>query len=716
MRVSPNGRRLVFIAGKGSRPAAPMVTVRLEDGVDVALEPGHSARFTSNGGVVWGPHEDGQLRFALDLNGWGIAGNFMPLSGNTIATSTNALVAVHRTDPRRVLANWRSSPIAGATDPAISDDGNWLAYLRPDDPRPGVSSLWVERASNGAERRSLAVGALSSPRFGGTTLVWETGGGTIAGCADVSNPHVAPVSFVLPTWKFYKPVPVWVPSPGGLFVLVNADRGEDSLILLIEWASLERQAPEGWFLGVSSGSGYEHDARPVNGGPVVRSAWLSPQGLVDEAYTDVRVGRGVLVAPKKPEPPVVPPDIPWTPDPTRTVDMLDFHKAASTAYLDHGDGTGELWMHKSQERPNWGEHRDHDDQWIGFVEDRSTGTRMITLPEPRPKKHSFTNTTRDRWPPEQIVAWNAAHPDRPVGDYTTLPLAGYAWIGNRPFMPRHVTGRADLTFWAQYDWWDDPAITPVVPGSNPPRGRWELHPPIRLHIAVVTGYARFNGHDVYALSRYGVPDSDLGPGHEIEWSAWGPDGWLGFIVFDHEGRENVASRRIAPPEQRASRLDGPFVPARFPVTYPIFDAAREPQEKPPVSVTPAQLLAFIAELDDPILLGARQRYRDEVLLPRDRPLMNAIHSQASTDPTKPDLWLGDVMTGGASLFFDRGYTIGYLLARIAGQDVMGASVVGLERAANDYRRAVGIVVEPPPLPPREFSGPLSVAGKDFVTP
>jgi hypothetical protein len=140
----------------------------------------------------------------------------------------------------------------------------------------------------------------------------------------------------------------------------------------------------------------------------------------------------------------------------------------------------------------------------------------------------------------------------------------------------------------------------------------------------------------------------------------------------------------------------------------ILATAPEPEPKPmPESATPAQIAALIGELDDPILLGARQRYRDEVLLARDR-VSRAIDDNGDAANHT------DMMTGGAAMFFDRAYVRDYLIARIKGQDVMGASVAGLIGAAGDYRRAVGIVEPIEPTGP--FPGPISVAGRDFVTP
>lgn len=138
-----------------------------------------------------------------------------------------------------------------------------------------------------------------------------------------------------------------------------------------------------------------------------------------------------------------------------------------------------------------------------------------------------------------------------------------------------------------------------------------------------------------------------------------------------------------------------YVPPRRPQPYGAIYTAPVPQppdppKEPDVNPT-VKIEQYISELDDPILLGARQRYRDEVLLPRDR--VSEAFDENGTHANHRDM-----MTGGAAMFFDRGYIRDYLVARFRGQDVMGASVAGLIGAATDYKRAVGIE-QPPPVPP-----------------
>jgi hypothetical protein len=314
----------------------------------------------------------------------------------------------------------------------------------------------------------------------------------------------------------------------------------------------------GYPLGRSDGSGFDIDCAPGAQPHEIRVCYFDPFGKPVHVMVDTRQPPVSLVPEPEPEPL---PDIPWTPDHTRTVDMLDYVTAATSARIDRGDGTGELWLHKSQERPNWGENWDYDRDYIGFVEDRSTGTRMVSME--RPKTHSHTNTTRNRLSPEEILERNARGEN--LGDYRTLPLAGYTWRGNRVWMPRHVTGARTLDFRTDYVWWDEPQYG----------GVWEIWKGMRVASTIQTGYARFNGHDVYARQVYFKNNGDY------EANYWGPHGWIAFTAYHVDGSEELAARRVAPPEQRASSLTAPFVAARFVPTYPIWTEPTPPPDLEP---------------------------------------------------------------------------------------------------------------------------------------
>ena len=169
MRLSPSGRQSVYIAGKGLNPPDPTVTLRLADGTERRIAPGHSARWLSESAIVWSPQADGPpLQIARAADGWQPHDAGIP-AGNRV-TAAAGRYATSRTRPNRTFTLWRGD-LDGVTDPVLSDDGEWLATLEADRPSPGVSTLWIERAVDGTRRRVLSVGAISNPRFG---IVRET--------------------------------------------------------------------------------------------------------------------------------------------------------------------------------------------------------------------------------------------------------------------------------------------------------------------------------------------------------------------------------------------------------------------------------------------------------------------------------------------------------------------------------------------------------------
>jgi hypothetical protein len=300
VRLSPDGRLIVYIAGLGQRPPQPAVTTHAADGAAFTIAPGHHPCWLDDRAVVYCPQTDGAVQ------AFGAAIPAIP-AGNTL-TAGGGIFAVHRTDPRRVLLS-TGRVIPGATDPVLSRDGVWLAYLLPDLPI-SQATLVVERAQTGTDRRTLYVGAPARPRFShtGTSLCWEGGGGQIYGVADVANPQ-APVTLLSrPADRLYHPVPCWHPGLGLLFVLAVQDHGATGKVVLMTWESCHAQAPMGRWLTTSTGSAYDHDIAP-DGPSGVLACYLSPEGLLKRLLVDLSVGYAPIALPPVPEPP--------TPDPNR---------------------------------------------------------------------------------------------------------------------------------------------------------------------------------------------------------------------------------------------------------------------------------------------------------------------------------------------------------------------------------------------------------------
>jgi hypothetical protein len=107
VRFSPNSLDVVYIAGFGAHPPAPMVTVSRTDGTEVAIAPGHHPGWPASVHIVFCPPEDGVVLIADVMTGF-VRPSDIP-AGNTL-TAAAGKVAVHRTDPRRVLTGRRRTP------------------------------------------------------------------------------------------------------------------------------------------------------------------------------------------------------------------------------------------------------------------------------------------------------------------------------------------------------------------------------------------------------------------------------------------------------------------------------------------------------------------------------------------------------------------------------------------------------------------------------
>lgn len=464
-----------------------MVTVVLEDGRSVPIEAGHDPSWFGANTAVHCPPGDGFVRACAIEPGTAVPFDTTLLAGNTLA-SAQSIAAVHRTDPRRVLlSNGRT--ILGATDPAVSDDGVWLAYIRPDEPFAGAARLMVERVDGSQAPRQLAESA-RSPRFGGTTLAWEVGHGQIAACADVANPAVQATAFPLPAaWSCSKPVPVWVPTRGELIILFIADAGAFGEIKLATFGSLAQGAPRGYALGESAGSAYDHDARPV-GLDQVRVQWLDPAGLLDGLTVTLTGLRATLQPPAKPEPPPPPvpppvlPDIPWTTDPHGVIeDVWPWIANNATALSPDGRVAFILKSDEvSADGVTIGEWWDHDDRYIGHLEDASTGHRIY-----QGKRYL-------------AVDWVAL--GQPV-PWASLPLARNRFNdGARLWLPRRCVSGAFYNYVTDIQW-----------------NNGYVQPNIHIQIQVDVGYARFGGREAFVRGKYI-------PGGNAETNYYGPSGWV----------------------------------------------------------------------------------------------------------------------------------------------------------------------------------------------
>jgi hypothetical protein len=239
------------------------VTISRADGTEVAIAPGHHPDWVDGMRVVFCPPEDGVVQLA-DV----VSGIVLPTgvpAGNTLTASAGK-VAVHRTDPRRVLTSWGET-CNNLTDPVLSADGRWIAMLGPDHPREGVTTLVVFDATKpiiGQTAWHFYTGAPLRPRFShaGTSLMWEEAGGQIFGIADVANPQSPVVRLSRPGDQCYHPVPIWCPERGELLLCyVQAVSDTEADVIVAGWESCVAQAPTGYVVARSGGSGFDMDVK-----------------------------------------------------------------------------------------------------------------------------------------------------------------------------------------------------------------------------------------------------------------------------------------------------------------------------------------------------------------------------------------------------------------------------------------------------------------------
>jgi hypothetical protein len=244
------------------------VTVSRADGSEVTIAPGHHPAWEEPDVVVFCPPEDGVVQQwvgGVPHNGGElqILGRYVPTvpAGNTLTASAGK-VAVHRTDPRRVLTSWGAG-VMNATDPVLSADGAWMAYLLPDSPVPNVATVAIMAVGSLVERR-VYTGAPLRPRFShaGTTLCWEEAGGAIFGIRDVANPTSPVVRLSRPGDQCYHPVPLWCPERSELLLCyVQAVSDTEADVIVAGWESCVAQQPSGYVVARSGGSGFDLDAK-----------------------------------------------------------------------------------------------------------------------------------------------------------------------------------------------------------------------------------------------------------------------------------------------------------------------------------------------------------------------------------------------------------------------------------------------------------------------
>jgi hypothetical protein len=616
VRFAPNSLDVVYVSHG-------YVTISRADGGEVVIAPGHHPAWEDAFVVAFCPPEDGvvQLHDIVDGKTWA---HTVP-AGNTL-TGNEGKVAVHRTDPRRVLTSW-GHEYGNVTDPVLSADGAWLAMLAPDNPREGVSKLMLRR---GDTLRDLYVGAPLRPRFShtGTSLCWEEAGGQILGIADVANPSSPVVRLSRPEDSLSHPVPLWVPGVGLFVLYVQSRGGDEGWLYLAEWGSCVAQQPMGYGVSISGGSGYDQDVCAVEQN--VRVAYLRVDGTLARAKVPLTDSRGPLPLPPVPPAPEPPDPDRWSfvPDGTLVTGAIETLIGANPVRQ------GEIiCLHKN------------------------------TFPECEWRRVDFDGIVG-----ELLLHW---------ADASRFPGDRGWWIEPAPTwcLDTFKSGEKAVTEHAT-----------LVDFHNSKTNRWRQTNTmygIKGGGVCIQFDPRFPGQYT-DMSKQGT--AQWAPaGYEKQWTR--NDGWSkwqyivtpltakGVIPWGDPSMDIVIQSVESGPQPPGAPL--PFVPCPRPL---------EPvtPQPPETDMTHDDIRRYISELDDKTLFGAMERFHNEVL-PRDRPMDSLILSAEGSN-----MWTGDVVTGGANGYMMRSYISEYIIHRDMGRNKDQANGDGYDKAIASYNKAVGI--------------------------
>jgi hypothetical protein len=598
------------------------IVVNRSDGSEVVCGAGHHPDWATAHEVAY-CSEDGSVWTCMP----GVAPAPFPLPAGNTLTAASGKVAVHRTDPRRVLCSWGPT-YNEVTDPVLSADGAWLAFLAPDYPRQNVSTLIIRQDGEGT-RREVYTGAPLRPRFShtGTSLCWEEAGGQIFGIADVANPSSPVVRLSRPDDSLSHPVPLWAHEDGLWVLYVQATGGNAGEVQLAEWGSAAAGAPNGYRLQTSGGSGYDHDislntaARQIDtNGEDAFVALLDPDGTLARWAVFFDDPRTALPLP--PTPPVVER---WTfvPDGTLVLDAFTAMFGAAPSMSPDGK---RICLHKNVNEQEWRE--------------LSGG-------------HCYHLFDRSRYPGD--VGWY-------LYDDWLAPL----WASDT-FTSGEPLGRFDGE---------------VVEMSNGKRTRW-THRNTQYGLkgggCALQFDPRFPGQD-YGPEKCYERFFDS-PTHGARWELWyTPESARSLPWGDRS--QDVLKQAVEAQAQPGQPTPAYIECPRLSVSDDPWAPVDPPQPPSEGDMTHDDIRRYIAELGNDLLFGAFERFHNEVL-PRDRPQDSVIANAEGGE-----MWTGDVTTGGANGIFCRSYFAEYLIARDKGRTPAQASGDGYDVGIQSYRNTV----------------------------
>jgi hypothetical protein len=320
----------------------------------------------------------------------------------------------------------------------------------------------------------IDTGALFEPRFSGDALVWGKVE-RVEGVGDRRHTYGrrspgAPTELLSVDMTQHEFWPIAIETPRGLFIV---NHGPDRCFVRA-WGATQVI----WsYVGVTD----RPDARWT--GSAIRIV-ASERGQARDFTADPAAAPFVLYPPAPPPPPPLP-DIPWQTDPNGVIeDIAPWLFSTNQGPDVHISPDGKVrFFCKSDEvsgdgpGARIGEWWDVDDQYIGHLDDASTGRRVWN-------GRAVT--------PDVLVAAGKADL------WPTLPLS-HNWFsdGARLWMPRRLVSGSVYRYKTDINW---NSTTPERPNST-------VWPGIPIEIRVDVGYGRYKGREVFARVAY-VPDGN----------------------------------------------------------------------------------------------------------------------------------------------------------------------------------------------------------------
>jgi hypothetical protein len=488
MRYSPTGSHIVMERGQNAADGPRRIEVMdVTTGAVATFPSGYNPRWLTADQIV-AESPDGSVGESFVA---GFKVRYVPANrGQLDANGAGAWAVSDLMRTTFTVANGDVDIVEEAREPRLSA----LATLVVRDPDDGLLRLY-----SGPE-----LGPCEDSRWSSETLVWWLGGRVWGR----TTPDQPTVELRLAGRSLSHPAPFWYEEDASLWVALEIGDGE---LALCEWSDLTEGRAQGYRLGRSDGAGFDLDCAPGATRHEIRVCYFDPLGAPVRVTVDTREP---MVSLEKPVDPPPPPDIEWTTDPHGVVEDIASWLFAPNQGPDvhlSPDATIRFYC-KSDElsgdgpHPEIGEHWDRDAQYIGHLEDASTGRRILDGKE--------------------VIAEDIVRmfPDTHAQVWAGLKLNRNTFAdGRRLWLPRRCVSGTRIKYVTDITW--------TVPPRETPHTRVWQNIPIEIRVDV--GYARIRGKEVRVRGAY-IPD-----GHpEVNYYAppAGFNAWVAgpFGTFDSE--------------------------------------------------------------------------------------------------------------------------------------------------------------------------------------